>query len=425
MNQPGLEPALLAKIRRRLIPFMFVLYIVSYLDRINVGFAALQMNEALGFSSAVFGFGAGIFFIGYFLYEVPSNLMMQRLGARIWIARIMVTWGIISSAMMFVTTERRFYTLRFLLGIAEAGFFPGMILYLTYWFPAVDRARTIAWFMTATAIAGVVGGPVSGALLSLHGLGGLEGWQWLFLLEGLPAIVLGFVVLRYLDDGPEQATWLSDAEKAAIVERLSAEANEKEQHGRHTLLQGLFNGRVWLLALIYFCIVAGFYGISFWLPQIVKAFSEAGNFTVGVLSALPYVAAAIVMVIVGAHSDRTVERRWHVAGSALVGAAGMVASGYTTAPVASLIALSVAAAGIWGTMGPFWALPTAYLGGTAAAGGIALINSIGNLGGFVGPYLIGIARDYPGDFQSGMTTLAVILVLGAALVIAVRDERNA
>lgn len=425
MSQPGLEPALLAKIRRRLIPFMFVLYIVSYLDRINVGFAALQMNEALGFSSAVFGFGAGIFFIGYFLYEVPSNLMMQRLGARIWIARIMITWGIISSAMMFVTTERRFYTLRFLLGIAEAGFFPGMILYLTYWFPAVDRARTIAWFMTATAIAGVVGGPVSGALLSLHGLGGLEGWQWLFLLEGLPAIVLGFVVLRYLDDGPEQATWLSDAEKAAIVERLSAEAHEKEQHGRHTLLQGLFNGRVWLLALIYFCIVAGFYGISFWLPQIVKAFSEAGNFTVGVLSALPYVAAAIVMVIIGAHSDRTVERRWHVAGSALVGAAGMVASGYTTAPVASLIALSVAAAGIWGTMGPFWALPTAYLGGTAAAGGIALINSIGNLGGFVGPYLIGIARDYSGNFQSGLTALAVILVLGAALVIAVRDEERA
>ena len=419
-----LHRAVLAKIRRRLIPFMFVLYIVSYLDRINVGFAALQMNEALHFSSAVFGLGSGIFFIGYFLFEVPSNLILQRVGARLWIARIMITWGIISSAMMFVIGPRSFYLLRFLLGLAEAGFFPGMILYLTYWFPAVERARAVALFMTATAIAGVVGGPVSGALLEMHGFGGLDGWQWLFLLEGLPAVLLGLVVLRYLDDGPATATWLTPEERAWVIGRLKSEQSEKERREHYTLWQALSNGRVWLLALVYFCIIVGFYGVSFWLPQMIKGFSGLGNVMVGVVSAIPYVAAAFVMVLVAAHSDRTGERRWHVTLPALAGAGGLLLSGYSTVPLASLASFCIATAGIWGALGPFWTLPTAFLSGSAAAGGIALINSIGNLGGFVGPSLVGLVKTATQSFRGGLVMLSLIVAVGGLLTLLIRRESH-
>jgi ACS family tartrate transporter-like MFS transporter len=413
------ERAVLAKVTWRLIPFMFVLYIVAYLDRINVGFAALQMNQDLGLTPAVYGFGAGIFFIGYFLFEIPSNLILQRVGARLWIARILITWGIIASATMLVRNAESFVVARFLLGAAEAGFFPGMILYLTYWYPAAERARTVALFMTATAIAGVVGGPVSGAILSLHGAGGLAGWQWLFLLEGLPAIILGVVVLVYLPDGPERATWLAPEERTWLRQRLAAD--REAIPGHYTLRQALTSGRVWLLCLLYLALVIGTYGLSMWLPQIIEGFSGLGDFGVGLLSAVPYLAAAVAMVLVGSHSDRTGERRWHLAVPALVGAIGLALSAFLQpAPVLALAALSLAALGIWSAFGPFWSLPTTFLTGTAAAGGMALINSVGNLGGFLGPYLVGAVRSTTQSFTGGLLALALILLLGVVLALCLR-----
>jgi MFS transporter, ACS family, tartrate transporter len=418
------EQALLAKLTRRLIPFMFLLYIVSYLDRINVGFAALQLNDALKFDPAVFGFGSGIFFVGYFIFEVPSNLIMARLGARVWIARILVTWGIISAAMMFVTGPLTFYTLRFLLGVAEAGFFPGMILYLTYWFPAEVRGRAVARFMTATAMAGVIGGPLSGALLKMNGIGGLAGWQWLFLIEGLPAVILGFVTLAYLPDGPKTARWLSREEQSWIESRLEVERREVLQHGRHSFSGAMGSGRVWTCAFIYFGIIMSFYGVSFWLPQIVRALSGFSDFSVGLLSALPYVAATIAMVWIGKRSDRTGDRRGHVIASAIAGAVGLIAAAFLGNPAAELAALALAAAGIWGTLGPFWALSSESLSGTAAAAGIAVINSVGNLGGFLGPYLVGLIRSRTQSFTDALLALAVFPILAAIVTLSVRQVKR-
>jgi ACS family tartrate transporter-like MFS transporter len=418
------EQALLAKLTRRLIPFMFLLYIVSYLDRINVGFAALQLNDALKFDPAVFGFGSGIFFIGYFIFEVPSNLIMARLGARMWIARILVTWGIISAAMMFVTGARTFYALRFLLGVAEAGFFPGMILYLTYWFPAEVRGRAVARFMTATAMAGVIGGPLSGALLKMNGIGGLAGWQWLFLIEGLPAVILGFVTLAYLPDGPKTARWLNRDEQAWIESRLDAERRDVLRGGRHSFSGAMGSGRVWTCAFVYFGIIMSFYGVSFWLPQIVRAFSGFNDFLVGLVSALPYVAATIAMVWIGKHSDRTGDRRGHVITSAIAGAAGLIAAAFLGNPAAELAALALAAAGIWGTLGPFWALSSESLSGTGAAAGIAVINSVGNLGGFLGPYLVGLIRNRTQSFTGALLALALFPILAAIVTLSVRQAKR-
>lgn len=416
------EQALLSKLTRRLIPFMFVLYIVSYLDRINVGFAALQLNTALKFDPAVFGLGAGIFFIGYFIFEIPSNLIMQRVGARIWIARILVTWGVISSAMMFVNGPRTFYMLRFLLGLAEAGFFPGMILYLTYWFPAEARGRAVARFMTATAIAGVIGGPVSGLLLKMNGTAGLAGWQWLFLIEGLPAVILGFVTLAYLPDSPKTAGWLSADEKAWIESRLVAEREQVLRHGHTTLREALGSRHVWTLSFIYFAVIISFYGISLWLPQIIQAFSGLSDVMVGFVSAIPYIAAAIGMVIIGRSSDHRNERRWHIALSAITGAAGLTAAAFLKVPAAELTALAVAAVGIWGTLGPFWAMSSRILSGTAAAAGIALINSVGNLGGFAGPYVIGLVRSRTNSFAGALIALAFFPLLGAVVTLLTRSR---
>ena len=416
------EAVLLSKLTRRLIPFMFLLYIVAYLDRINVGFAALQLNQTLNFDPEVFGLGAGIFFIGYFIFEIPSNLIMERVGARIWMARILVTWGIISSAMMFVNGVFTFYVLRFLLGIAEAGFFPGMILYLTYWFPAEARGRAVARFMTATAIAGVIGGPMSGVLLGMNGVAGLAGWQWLFLIEGIPAIILGFVVLAYLPDGPERAPWLSAEEKAWIVARLREERIAKRHHGFATVREALGSGRIWTLALIYFAVVMSFYGISLWLPQIIRFFSGLSDMAVGLVSAIPWIAASFGMVLIGRSSDRTGERRWHVALSAFTGAVGLVAAGFLDAPALQLAALSLAAVGIWGAMGPFWAMSSEFLSGTGAAAGIALINSIGNLGGFLGPYLVGLIRSRTDNFSLALFALALGPLIGCLVTLAFRPR---
>ena len=411
------EPAILSKITRRLIPFMFLLYIVSYLDRINVGFAALQLNQALNFDPSVFGLGAGIFFIGYFVFEIPSNLIMQRVGARIWIARILVTWGILSSATMFVNSAFSFYLLRFLLGAAEAGFFPGMILYLTYWFPVEARGRAVARFMTATAIAGVIGGPVSGLLLKMNGVAGLAGWQWLFLMEGLPAVVLGFVVFMTLPDGPKEARWLSAQEKAWVISRVKEEGETKRLCGHATLGEALRSGRVWTLAFIYFAVVISFYGISLWLPQIIKSISGVSDLLVGFIAAIPFIAASIGMVLIGRSSDQSRERRWHVAASAFAGAAGLTFAAFLKAPAAEIAALSLAAVGIWGTLGPFWAMSSEFLTGTAAAAGIALINSIGNLGGFAGPYLVGVVRSAMDNFAFALLTLAVCTLIGGVMTL--------
>jgi ACS family tartrate transporter-like MFS transporter len=416
------EGALLKKITLRLIPFMFLLYIVSYLDRVNVSFAKLQMNQALGLSEEIYSFGAGIFFIAYFLFEIPSNMIMHRVGARIWITRIMITWGIISTAMMFVKGPTSFYVLRFLLGVAEAGFFPGMILYLTYWFPRDARGRAVGRFMTATAIAGMIGSPISGLLLEMDGMGGLGGWQWLFLIEGVPSILLAFVTFAYLPDGPTKASWLSSEEKQWIANRLEKERAETASHGQHSMLDAVSSPRVWRFAAIYFAIVMGFYGITFWLPTIVKGFSGQSNFIVGCISAVPWLAATIMMVITSRHSDLVQERRWHIALAAIGGGIGLVAAGTMQHPALQLAGLGLAAAGIWSTLGPFWAMSSETLSGTGAAAGIALINSVGNLGGFVGPYLIGWVRTRTNSFTWGLITLAIFLAAGALITLTTRKR---
>lgn len=415
----------LAKAWWRLIPFLFILYIVAFLDRVNVGFAALQMNEDLGLSDAVYGLGAGIFFIGYFIFEVPSNLILERIGARVWIARIMITWGIISAAMFLVTGPISFYVLRFLLGVAEAGFFPGVILYLTYWFPARQRAKTVALFMTAVAMAGVIGGPISGALLSLDGLAGLAGWQIMFLAEGIPAVLLGFVVLAYLPDRPAQAGWLERDEQRWLEESLERENRIKTSHGEYTVLQAFTNWKVWLLCGVYFGVVTSLYGISFWLPTIIEEFSGLGSFLVGLLSAIPYLAATVGMVVFAWHSDNTGERRWHVAVPAVLAAAGLALTGLVGgSALAQMVVLTLAALGIYSCLGTFWTLPAAFLSGTAAAAGIALINSVGNIGGFVGPYMIGYIRDATGSNYGGMLVLAALILLAGLLALAVRHDRH-
>ena len=395
----------------RLIPFMGLLYVVSFLDRVNVGFAALTMNKDIGLDAQAYGFGAGIFFFGYFLFELPSNVILERVGARLWIFRIMLTWGLISMATAFVTGPTSFYVVRFLLGLAEAGFFPGMVLYLTYWFPASMRARFIAMFLAAVPLSSVMGGPVSGYILSLDHIAGLESWQWLFLLEGLPSCLLALAVLLVLPDRPAKAKWLSDEEKAQIVTRLAADPPADH----HTLLPMLKDMRVWLLAIPDFGIVLGLYAVNLWLPQIVKGMGFS-NLQTGFVVAVPYMVSAIAMVAWGYSSDRHDERLGHVALAALVAGAAFFATAWFKSDLVSLVALTVASAGVYAALSVFWTLPPSFLGGTAAAGGIALINSISNLGGFFGPMLMGTLLQKTGSHAAGMAALgavqmAVVLVL--------------
>ena len=410
-------------VRRRLIPFLFLLYIVAYLDRINVGFASLQMNRALGFSAATYGLASGIFFLGYVAFEIPSNMVLARVGARPWIARIMVTWGIVSAATMFVRSAEMFGVLRFLLGVAEAGFFPGIIFYLTRWVPSAERARTIAALMTATLSAGIIGGPVSGALLNLDGLAGLAGWQWLFLLEGVPAVILGLVVLVVLTERPEDARWLPSTQKAALVERLRDETSERSSRTR-TAGAALGDRRTWLLSVVYFTIPVALYAVGFFLPQIIQGSYAGGDFGIGVLSAIPYLAGAVAMVLAGRHSDRTGERRWHVAIAALTSGVGFVAAALVHGLIPSMVALSVAMAGLASIFGPFWTLATSFVGGAGAAAGIALINSVGNIGGFVGPYLLGYVKDRTNSFSTGLILIGVVVIAGGLLVLTVPTERE-
>ena len=403
-----------SKITWRLLPLLFFCYVIAYIDRINVGFAKLQLREVLDVSEAKFnaayGLGAGLFFIGYFIFEVPSNLILQRVGARIWIARIKIVWGIVSMAFMFLKGTTMFYTMRFLLGAAEAGFFPGVILYLTYWFPAQERARTIAMFVVGGVLAGVIGSPISGALLQLDGLGGLAGWQWLFLLEGFPAVLMGFVVLFFLPNRPQDARWLSPAQKEWIQGRLDNDIVPTAAPLRHGLAAIFTSGRVWLLCLLYFLMNVGGYGYELWLPTIIKSFSTTSTFVLGLINAIPYFAAGVVMILVARYSDKTGERRLIVSFAAASSAIGFVLSAYFKNPYFAMAALTLAFIGIKSTIAPFWAMTTAFLGGTAAAAGIAFINSVGNLGGFAGPYLVGLIKDKTGS------NVAALLLLGAALL---------
>ena len=408
------------KLNRRLLPFLICLYIIAYIDRVNIGFAKLTMSAQLGFSDSVYGLGAGIFFIGYFLFEIPSNLILQRVGAKIWIARIMIVWALLAAAMVFVSTPLQFYVVRFMLGAGEAGFFPGIILYLTYWYPAQRRAKATATFMTSVALAGIIGGPLSGFIMTyLEGIGTLAGWQWLFLVEALPALLLGIVVAVWLENSPAEARWLTDDERHWLIAQLLADAAKKEQAGHIIRFnKALGNTNVWLLSLVYFSIVMGLYGISFWLPQIVSDFGHQNLWHTGLLTTIPYGVAAIGMIIVGHSSDQRNERAWHVALSALTGSTGLMISALNNANLPlSLLGLSLASLGILSALSVFWSLPTAFLSGAAAAGGLALINACGNLAGYLSPVLVAWIKTETGNFINALYLLALWLIVAAAIVL--------
>ena len=422
MAEP-LETRTIAKVTRRLVPFLIVCYFVAYLDRVNVGFAALTMNKDLGLSQSAFGFGAGIFFLAYFLFEVPSNLFLERVGARKWIARIMFTWGLISGGTAFVQGETSFFAVRVLLGIAEAGFFPGIIFFLTLWFPAVYRARIIGYFMAAIPLSTVIGAPVSGLLLGLDGMMGLRGWQWLFILEAVPSVLLSVAVFFYLTDRPADATWLEPDERAWLVGRMALERKQRETVRSYSVAEALLNPKVLGLSVVYFGAVAVNYGLSFFLPQIVKAFGVS-NAQAGLITALPYVVGVISIVAWGRRSDRKLERRFHTAFPMFVAATGIALSTALDDPALKMLSLSVAGFGIFGCLPVFWTLPTAFLSGPAAAGGIAIINSIGNLAGFAGPYAIGWIKDSTGSYAGGLLALSAVGFLGAITVIVLGHDHS-
>lgn len=415
----------------RIIPFLFLCYIVAFLDRVNVGYAKLQMAGDLKFSDEIYGLGAGMFFIGYFFFEVPSNLILERVGARVWIARILILWGIISASFMYVEpisrllgveTATGFYLLRFLLGMGEAGFFPGIILYLTYWFPSEYRNRMTATFMSAVPLTGVLGGPVSTWIMkTFAGTHGLAGWQWLFLVEGVPAVILGFATLIYLDDGPKTAKWLSQPDRELVLANLVRDQAAKDgMAGHHGFLPSLGDYRVWVLTVVYFCFALGVYSVTLWLPQSLRDTGVKDIVTIGFLSSIPYAVAGVAMLANGKHSDATMERRWHVATPAILAGVGLALGANAAGSLAIvLVAFSLALGALLSGVSAFWSLPTAFLSGTAAAGGIALINSFGNLGGFVGPYIIGLSKQYLGSQSVGLYIVAAFLFGAAVLIVAV------
>jgi MFS family permease len=417
IQAPVSGEAVYNKVAWRIIPLLFLCYIAAYLDRVNVGFAKLQMQvDVPEISDSVYGVGAGIFFLGYFLFEVPSNMLMEKLGARLWIARIMISWGIISSAMVLVNSAWLFYGMRFLLGIAEAGFFPGMILYLTYWFPSRKRGEMVALFMLALAATGVVGGPLSGWILhEFNGVAGFQGWRMLFLLEGMPSIILGLCIPLLLSNGIRSAGWLTQAEKDFLEEPLKQEETRKE---KIPLAQVFVDRRLLVFSMVYFCCAMGLYGTGFWIPQLIKNTGVKDPLYIGLLTAIPYGCGAIAMVIFGRSSDRSGERRVHFAVASLLGAAGIVVSNlYRENTLVAMIGLSVATVGILATFPLFWPMPTALLGGTAAAAGIAWINSLGNLAGFFGPSIVGWITDWTKRSDYGLYVVAVAMAIGAMLVL--------
>ena len=417
------------KARLRILPFVFLLFVVALLDRVNIGFAALTMNQELAISSQQFGLVFGLFFFGYFLLEIPSNLLLHKLGARVWIARILISWGIVAMLTGFVHTVHQLYIVRFLLGLAEAGFFPGMALYLTYWFPERERARALALLIAAIPVTTILGAPLSGLILDhVHWLS-LSSWRWLLILEGAPAIVCGALTYYLLPDRPAAARFLSATEREWIRAELAREEQQKLAQHQYSVFQALASGRVWHLALTYFGLMIGLYALQSWTPQLVKSLSSLySNSTIGLLVTIPNLVGLAAMIIVSRNSDRKLERRYHVAIPAIVAAAALALLGATRSPLYSVMLLSLAAAGIYSLLGPFWTLPGEFLTGFSAAAGIALINSIGNLGGFAGPYMIGTIAMKTGNLYAGLATAGFALFVSAVLVLllprkATRDAR--
>jgi MFS transporter, ACS family, tartrate transporter len=415
-----LEQRAIRKITWRLIPFLMLLYYVAFLDRINIGFAALTMNKDLGLTSQMFGFGAGIFFLGYFAFEVPSTVILHHVGARFWIGRVMITWGLVSAAMAFTRGPISFYVLRFLLGLAEAGFFPGIILYLSYWFPANHRSAVTAMFMSAAPVAGFIGSPVSGALMQLNGLLGLRGWQWLFLLEGIPALVLGFITFRFLTDRPADAAWLTADERDWLSSAIQQEQTDIKDPRSHSAWRALADWKVLALSLAYFGTSAGLYTIGFWAPLIVKGLGFS-VIHVGLLVSIPNLIAVVGMVLWSRNSDRTGERYWHAALACLIGAIGMaVGARAGSSAFLAIAGLSLTAFGVSAAKPPLWSLPTTFFTGTAAAASIGLINSLGTLGGFAGPYMIGSTNGTSGNFTRGLYLVGGTLIVSAVTIVIMR-----
>jgi ACS family tartrate transporter-like MFS transporter len=414
------QQRVITRVTRRLISFAFVCYVVAYIDRVNIGFAASALQRDLHLSDTAYGLGAGLFFLGYCLFEIPSNLLLERVGARLWIARIMIVWGLVSMATMFVTDVTTFYAARIILGVAEAGFFPGMVLYLTYWIPAAERARTGALFMMAAPIAIIVGAPVSEAVLSLHQRAGLAGWQWLFLLEGAPAVVLGVLALRIMTDRPEQARWLDAPARDWLSATMAAERAARQQHGHASVDDAFASPKVWLLATVYFLNTLVTYGVFLWLPKILRDLSGSHGWRLTVITSIPFVCALAGMILIGRHSDRTGERKKHVAACALIAATGLIVAALFTHNLPLLVlSFAFSQVGQRSVMSVFWSIPPIVLGGSAAAAGIALINAVGNLGGFVGPSVMGLLHDATGGYSGGMLILAGALLLAAALVMTI------
>lgn len=427
MNQPNisLEERTTKKVFWRVIPFIFLLYIIAFLDRVNLGYAALDMNEDLALASSTFGLISGIFFLGYFLFEIPSNILLHKVGARKWIARIMLSWGVVVILTAFAQNAGQLYVLRFLLGVAEAGFFPGIILYITYWFRGKEQARAFALFMTALAASNIIGAPLSTWIMDHIEWGGLAGWRWMFVLEGIPAILIGIVTYFYLTDRPQEAKWLDKEEKKWLIQEIQRENEQKSKEGQLTTKQVLSNPQVWRLSFIYFTLVVGLYGVGFWLPTIIQSFSSLlSNTQIGLISMVPYIAGGLCMIFWARRSDRTGERKVHTALPPLIGALGLIGSGLTSNPYVSIIMLSIATIGIYSFFGPFWSLPALFLTEASAAVGIALINSIGNLGGFVGPYMIGYLKDGTGSTKSGLYFLSVCLLICFVLVITIKKHAS-
>jgi D-galactonate transporter len=414
-DSPTFEAKTYAKVGRRLIPFLMLCYLGAYLDRVNVGFAKLQMLSDLQFSETIYGIGAGIFFLGYFLFEVPSNLILHKVGARRWLARIMLTWAVISASFVFVKSPTAFYVLRFLLGVAEAGFAPGVILYLTYWYPSARRAKALSLFFMAIPFAGILGGPLSGWIMhSLQGAMSLAGWKWLFILEAVPSLVLGIAILLYLDDGIAHAKWLSDAEKTLLARNVAGDDAHKTAH--LSIREFVADRRLWLMASIYFCVVLGQYGLTFWLPTIIRKSGVADPLWIGIFTAIPYLCAIVALPLIGMSADRLRERRLHLAIPMLVAAAGFATLPALGGVGASIVCLSVASAGILAASSQFWSLPTALLGGMSAAAGIAAVNCFANLAGFFSPAIVGWLNDLTGKSTAGLIFISIAVTLGASLV---------
>jgi len=414
------------KVTIRILPFVMLVYFVSFLDRVNAGFAALTMNKAIGLTPAMFGFGGGIFFLGYFLLEIPSNLILHRVGARLWIARIVVSWGIVSTASAFVIGPRSFYLLRFLLGVAEAGFFPGIILYLSLWFPVRHRAATAAAFMAAAPLSTALGSPLSGLLMELPTFAGLSNWQWLYILEGMPAVILGFVVLKALTDRPEKANWLEPEERNWLVASLGAERvliSSEANRKTHDVWRALTDMRILALSLIYFGTSAGLYALGLWAPLIFRQFGWT-PLTIGWINAIPSVVAVIVMIAWARHSDRTAERTWHVILPCIAASVGFVWTGAAQTALSVVLALVMVNVGVSAAKAPLWAMPTMFLSGAAAAAGIGMINSIGNLGGFVGVFMIGWMKSKSGSYSGGLFLVAALLAASAVITLVLARNPN-